>query len=91
MYLMEIEEVYVQNLELNDINEVIGLPATKTLPKRLQFVYKDGRSRQMPLYHIKEGFKRLRIIHSSMKQRGNATLNAKEEIFNNESDQGKLG
>lgn len=45
MHLMEIEEAHVQNQELDDVNEVTGLPATKNLPERLQFIYKDGRSR----------------------------------------------
>lgn len=36
----------------------------------------------MPLYHIlKEGFTTLRIIHSNTRRRGNATLNANDEIF----------
>lgn len=83
---MEIAETSVQNLQLNYLKEVYGIASTKTLPERLQFEYKNNESKQLPmLLFVKEGFTTLRLIHSSMKMRRLAIVNASN------SDKGVMG
>ena len=82
MYLCDIKEFSDLNLYLDELDEVRGIDAYRSLPERLVFKYKGGKEIQWPLHMILQESQAVLIkFYSSFKKNFGFNITAKRLIL----------